>query len=70
MDGKIDEQLQHLEEVVAWFVYYLIELGPQWMYPHFDEVLNRELLDRIDEGTMTNEELQAFILASERPYSR
>jgi hypothetical protein len=61
MMGERDEDEAHYYGTLTWFVYWILELGPRKVYNNVNEILNTELMDRVEEGSWSNVQLLKFI---------
>ena len=57
----MNESEMHYEDCVTWFVYWILELGPKRVYSDVNEILNTELIERVNEGTWSGKQLLDFI---------
>ena len=46
---------------LAGFIYWLLELGPKRIYKDANEMLDTEISMRLDEGTMTIEDVIKYV---------
>ena len=61
MDYDRNEEEAHYYGTLTWFVYWILELGPERVYRDVNEILNTELMDRIEEGSWGNVQLLKFL---------
>jgi hypothetical protein len=69
MATERNEDEAHYYGTLAWFVYWILELGPLRVYRDVNEILNTELMSRIEEGSWNDKQLLKFIQEIEA-YSR
>jgi hypothetical protein len=61
MNDERNEDEAHYYGTLAWFVYWILELGPKRVYRDVNEILNTELMDRVEEGSWKDVQLLGFI---------
>ena len=61
MNDERNDSEAHYHGTLAWFVYWILELGPKRVYSDVNEILNTELMDRVDEGSWSSGQLLRFI---------
>lgn len=61
---------QHYEHVIDWLVFYLLELGPRKVYTDANAALDREVADRVNEGSWGLRELERYVYEAEEVENR
>jgi hypothetical protein len=61
MNDDRNDSEAHYHGTLAWFVYWILELGPERVYRDVNEILNTELMDRIEEGSWGHVQLLKFL---------
>lgn len=59
------QQESHYYNTIDWLVFYLLELGPRKVYTDANEALDREVADRVNEGTWGIKELERYVYEAE-----